>query len=42
MTQDGEPSLVGKKQAFAFRVNLPRDLIVRRWILAEATLSPAQ
>ena len=42
VTQDGEPSLVGKKQAFAFRVSLPRDLLVRRWILAEATLSPAQ
>jgi hypothetical protein len=39
VVQNGEASLVGKKQAFAFRVSLPRDLVVRRWIMAEAGLS---
>ena len=39
VVQDGAPSLVGEKQAFAFRVSLSRELIVRRWIMAEAGLS---
>jgi hypothetical protein len=39
VTQGGVPSLVGAAQAFAFRVDLPRDLLVRRWILADAGLS---
>jgi hypothetical protein len=39
VVQNGEPSLVGEKQAFAFRVSLPRDLLVRRWIMADAILS---
>ena len=39
VVQNGAPSLVGEKQAFAFRVSLPRDLVVRRWIMAEAGLS---
>jgi hypothetical protein len=39
VTQNGAPSLVGEKQAFAFRVNLPRDLLVRRWIMADTSLS---
>ena len=39
VVQDGEPSLVGEKQAFAFRVVLPRELVVRRWIMADANLS---
>jgi hypothetical protein len=42
VVQSGQPSLVGEKQAFAFRVALPRDLVVRRWILAEAGLSPTR
>ena len=39
VVQNGEPSLVGEKQAFAFRVSLPRDLVVRRWIMADTSLS---
>lgn len=39
VVQSGEPSLVGEKQAFAFRVSLPRDLVVRRWIMADTSLS---
>jgi len=42
VVQNGAPSLVGEEQAFAFRVALPRDLVVRRWILAEAGLSPTR
>jgi hypothetical protein len=38
VTQNGQQSLVGAKQAFAFRADLPRDLLVRRWIRAEARL----
>ncbi len=41
VVQSGEPSLVGEKQAFAFRVSLPRDLVVRRWIMADTSLSSA-
>ena len=41
VVQNGEPSLVGEKQAFAFRVSLPRDLVVRRWIMADTSLSSA-
>jgi len=37
--QNGERSLVGEKQAFAFRVALPRDLVVRRWVMTETRLS---
>ena len=37
--QNGVPSLVGEKQAFAFRVALPRDLVVRRWVMTETRLS---
>jgi len=39
VVQNGSPSLVGEKQAFAFRVSLPRDLVVRRWIMADTSLS---
>jgi len=39
VVQNGAPSLVGEKQAFAFRVSLPRDLVVRRWIMADTSLS---
>ncbi len=39
VVRNGEPSLVGEKQAFAFRVSLSREQIVRRWILADASLS---
>ena len=39
VVRNGEPSLVGEKEAFAFRVSLPREQIVRRWILADASLS---
>jgi len=39
VVQNGEPSLVGEKQAFAFRVSLPRDLVERRWSRADASLS---
>ncbi|MEI6449904.1 MAG: hypothetical protein WCP98_08130 [Actinomycetes bacterium] len=39
VVQNGAPSLVGEKQAFAFRVSLPREQIVRRWIMAEVGLS---
>ena len=39
VVQNGEPSLVGEQQAFAFRVSLPRDLVVRRWIMANSSLS---
>ena len=39
VVQNGEPSLVGENQAFAFRVSLPRDLVVRRWIMADTSLS---
>lgn len=39
VVQNGEPSLVGEKQAFAFRVSLPRHLVVRRWIMADTRLS---
>jgi len=39
VVQNGVPSLVGEKQAFAFRVSLPRDLLMRRWIMADAGLS---
>ena len=40
VVQNGEPSLVGERQAFAFRVTLPQDLVVRRWIMTETRLSP--
>lgn len=37
--QGGEPSLVGDREAFAFRVRLPRDLEVRRHELRHDELS---
>ena len=39
VVQNGVSSLVGEQQAFAFRVSLPRDLVVRRWTMADAGLS---
>jgi hypothetical protein len=42
VTQNGQPSLVGEKRAFAFRVSLPRDLLVRRWIMTETSLSSSR
>jgi hypothetical protein len=39
VTQNGEPSLVGDEQAFAFWVKLPKDLELRRWVLRDAALS---
>jgi hypothetical protein len=42
VTQNGQPSLVGETRAFAFRVSLPRDLVVRRWIRTETSLSSSR
>ena len=39
VVQNGEPSLVGDKKAFAFRVSLSHEQIVRRWIMADISLS---
>ncbi len=39
VTQNGEASLVGDEQAFAFWVKLPKDIEVRRWVLRDAALS---
>jgi len=38
VVQGGESSLVGEKQAFAFRVSLSREQIVRRWVVADTSL----
>jgi hypothetical protein len=38
---DGGASLVGRPQAFSFRVSLPHRPAARRWIMRERTLSPA-
>lgn len=40
VVQNGEASLVGRKTAFSFRVTLPRDVVLRRWMRADAALSP--
>jgi len=39
VVQKGQPSLVGDKQAFSFRVSLPRHMVMRRWLMADVGLS---
>jgi hypothetical protein len=41
VTQDGEQSLVGEKQAFGFMVRLPRHIQLDRWERRDSTLTQA-
>jgi hypothetical protein len=40
VVQNGQANLVGHKTAFTLLVSLPKDALVRRWIRADAVLSP--
>ena len=40
VVQDGQANLIGDKSAFTLLVSLPKDALVRRWIRADAALSP--
>jgi hypothetical protein len=39
VVQNGQVNLIGEKTAFTFRVTLPRDALVRRWVRADQALS---
>ncbi len=41
VTRDGKASLVGAEQAFGFWVRLPKEQVLRRWELRDATLTHA-